>query len=163
MDKEKLLMIKKYIEDNYIPYNGPICGCDSKIDSIGKFDLEALRKRVNKNISYSWQQSLFDYIDEKGMSEVEVYKRADISKQVFSKIRSNESYHPDKDTAICLCIGLRLNIDETIDLLSKAGYTLSSSIERDLIIRYFIENNEYNMLEINEILYDMNLKTFSKK
>lgn len=113
---------------------------------------------IKKQSSNTWQRALFNHIDRKEMSEVEVYKRAYISKKTFSKIRCNSSYQPDKDTSIKMCIGLKLNIDETLDLMSLAGHTLSRSLERDLVVRFFIEHRIYNIDEINYALYDMDLK-----
>lgn len=112
------------------------------------------------NLDSSWQESLFKLIDKKGYKDPEVYHRAQISKQTFSKIRSDKYYQPNKDSAIQLCIGLKLNIDETIDLLAKAGYTLSKSLKRDLVVRYFIEHCIYNILDLNVVLNEMQLKLF---
>ena len=80
-----------------------------------------------------------------------------ITKQTFSKIRNETNYHPDKETAVKMCFGLKLNIDETVDLLAKAGYTLSMSIKQDLIIRYFIEHKAYDVIDLNNMFYSFNL------
>lgn len=109
----------------------------------------------------SFNDALLRIIDEKKMTDVEVYKNARVSKQTFSKLRSFNSYHPHKDTAIQLCLGLHLSERETEELLDKAGYTLSYSLRKDLIIRYFIRNKMFNVYEINNVLDEFNCKTFS--
>lgn len=99
-----------------------------------------------------FHDQLFRFIDEKGYQEVEVYKKSGMDRRLFSKIRSNSDYSPKKDTVFALSIGLELNIDEAKKLMETAGYTISNSSERDLIIRYFIENQYYNLYLINQML-----------
>ena len=126
------------------------------------FDSSRIKEKIEKKIDDTWQQSLFDIINEKKLDEVEVYKNACLTKQTFSKIRNDCDYHPDKDTAIRVCLGLKLELDDALDLLSKAGYTLSKSLERDLVIRYFFEKEIYDIYEIDIIFEELNLKQFLK-
>ena len=107
-----------------------------------------------RNIGDSFHTRLFRLIDERGLKDPEVYKAANLDKRLFSKIRSNPKYKPKKETALALAIALKLNIDETADLLARAGYALSPSSMTDVIVRYYIESGNYDMMDINCELYD---------
>ena len=103
-----------------------------------------------------FQKLLFNYIDNKGLKDSDVYNKVNIDRRLFSKIR-NDNYHPGKDTIIKLGIALNLDINELEGLLSSASYSLPKNNERDLIIRFSFINKIYNIDTINDFLYDYNV------
>ncbi|WP_026653317.1 macro domain-containing protein [Butyrivibrio proteoclasticus] len=104
----------------------------------------------------SFQERLFSLIDKSGLDDVTVYKRANISKKVFSDIKTKKNYKPSKKTAVAFAIALELTMDETADLLQRAGIALSPSSKFDLIVGYYISHGMYNIMEINTVLFKNN-------
>ena len=151
--------LARYIERNYNEYSAIInkdmlCETHTLYADIPKpkeltrdqsMDLRHLLDEAGD----SFHEKLFELIDKSGMSDVEVYKRAGIDRRLFSKIRSNPAYHPGKSTVLALVFALKLDIKATRDLLARAEYALSPSNKGDLIIKYFIEHQVYDLMALN--------------
>lgn len=120
---------------------------------------QALDERM-RHLTDTFQEYLFYLIKLKDLKYVDVYTNSLITKQTASKIKKNKYYHPDKSTAMRLCVGLGLNLDETKDLLARAGYALSSCDKRDVIFSFFIENEIYDIYEIDIALEKYDLPCF---
>lgn len=137
--------------DRNIPAPKLCSSMPAPTSSVDNKTLHEYMKAMDK--SFAWK--LFDYIDAKGMTDVECYKKANVDKKTFSKIKCNpDTYKPSKQTAVAFAIALELTLDETQDLLASAGLTLSRSFTFDKIIRYYLQKGVYDIFEINEALFE---------
>lgn len=118
-----------------------------------KFMNNKLKEYLNQNKTSSFSELLFTFIDKKGLTDAEVYKKVSMDRRLFSKIRCNENYIPKKDNIIKLCLALSLKKDEVNQLLDSAGYSLCTSNSFDLVILFCLENNIYDINIIYDYLY----------
>ena len=126
-------------------HHRPVC--------FGKKKDTASLEDIIKNLGESFQKRLLRMIDERGMTDPEVYKRANLDRKLFSKIRCSEDYIPKKKTILALAIALRLSLDDTRDLLASAGLALTNNSKTDVIVRFCIENGIYDIYEVNALLF----------
>ena len=124
------------------------CVCDLWNDEEAE---EEFNKKLNERLAHksdTFSEYLMYLIESKGMKNADVYNRACVDRRYFSKIKNNKDFHPEKIKALCLCVGARLNLDETKDLLARAGYAISPADLTDIIFTFFIEHKYYDVVEI---------------
>lgn len=107
-----------------------------------------------KNLDKTFMELVFSFADERGLTDVEVQKRANLDRKAFSKLKCGTTKNPSKSTALALAVALNLNLDDTRDLLSRAGLALSPCSKQDIIVQYFIEREAYDIYEINIALFE---------
>ncbi len=125
-------------------------------------NLVSMRQKLDRNVNQTFVDMLFYYIDRKGVKDSVIYKAAGVDKRLFSKIASDRQYKPSKDTAIALTLALELSLDEANDMLSRAGYTLSHSSKRDIIVEFFFREQIYNLMDVNAVLYSWGQKIIGR-
>lgn len=169
---EKLISsVEKYIDDNYVIEHydrSSRRASHNQMEYLPKYSKmkeeflveECIQSskaiEIDMPLEPAFSAILLDYIVKKDKTSVEVYKRANIDKKLFAKIIGNKDYHPSKKTALALAISLELNLDQTLRFLKAAGYTLSHSNRADVIIEYFINEQKFDIFEINEVLFKYN-------
>lgn len=110
-------------------------------------------EKMLKNLDAGFSETLLKLIDRTGKKDSEIYKKANVDRKLFSKIRNNVDYKPSKATALAFAFALELDVDETRDFIARAGFALSHSSKFDVIVEYFLVNRNYNVFELNEVLF----------
>ena len=134
----------------------PVCATtDEMLPCAPKSKAKAMSlEDMLKQTDAGFAETLLKLIDKTGKKDSEIYNRANVSRQHFSKIRNNPTYKPTKSTALAFAIALELDLEQTKDLIGRAGYALTNSSKFDVIIRFFIESGNYNMMDINTALFE---------
>lgn len=160
--------LKQYIAQRYEGFDGSIFGhpfCRSAPTAAAAMPMADIRPAARpviksaaledllKKTDAGFSETLLRLIDRAGKKDSEVYKRANIDRKLFSKIRSNPSYRPSKSTALALAFALELDLSETRDLIGRAGYSLTHANRGDIIVEYFIVNKNYDIFALNETLF----------
>ena len=173
---EKLFQrVASYIDENYVAAHEAVYDIEDNMRTYRRrrLDMETCESRLApmscapqaapkaksladmlRQTDAGFTETLLKLIDKTGKKDSEIYKRANLSKQHFSKIRNNPDYKPTKPTAIALALALELSLEDTKDLIGRAGYALTNSSKFDLIIQFFIQQKNYNVVEINIALYE---------
>ena len=166
-DKKLVGKLEKYLEENFIVLVTESIYIDGAKFSIGtpketppdKYDgvIGAMRWKIDEifdrlELEGTFGQRIRDLIDEKGMTEVEVYKKAQLDRRIFSKLLCYRNYTPSKRTLFAIALALELSLDEALKLFGEAGYTFSKYDKQDLIIKFCFDNKVYNLFTVNELL-----------
>lgn len=126
-----------------------------EFDSTSSWDedvIDTLNQKLDERLAHradTFSEYLLYLIDSKGMKNVDVYKRAIVDKRYFAKLKNNKDFHPEKLKALCLCVGAQLSLDETKDLLARAGYALSPADMTDIIFSFYIEHKHFDVIDID--------------
>lgn len=145
--------VARYLDKHYIPLSIATC---EKCNNYIPFSAARRMDDLMEHLGETFSQRLFRLIDERELKDSDVYRRANIDRRHFSKIRNNKDYAPNKRTVQAFAIALELSLDETKDLLMSAGFAFSNSSKSDVILRYYIEEQNYDIFEINETLFAYN-------
>ncbi len=150
--------LKSYIDDHYVEEHYYRRLNTEMMQALPALKQAQYEYQENLSITFpeeeTFSQALLKLIDAKGMTDVAAYKRSNIDRKLFSKIRSNKTYNPTKRTVLAFTVGLQLSLEEAQDLLARAGYAFSPCHKRDLVVMWFLENRTYDINQVNAALFD---------
>ena len=157
--------VQNYIERNYksddtanfFNFLGGLAIGGGRFSYGSSYNMDILLESFLKSTEKTFSEMLMAIIERKGKKNSDIYNKAGITKQHFSKIKNNPDYTPTKNTALALAVALNLTLEETEDLIGRAGFTLSKSNKKDLIVKYFIKEKIYDVDEIN---YNLDIRGF---
>ena len=130
---------------------------EDSIEQLFSAQTESLEDMLDR-VDESFGEMLLRRIDEKGITDAACYKRANVDRRLFNKIKNNPAYRPSKQTALAFAIALELSLDETREMLGKAGYALTHSSKADIVVEYCIMTGNYDLIEINQVLFKLDLQ-----
>ena len=153
LDVERAELSDKAMIDRSMPMPLPLMAAEAVLKPLAQPSVGATLDDIVGNLDEPFSATLLRLIDATGRKDSEIYHRANIDRRLFSKIRSNEHYTPSKPTVLAFAVALELNLDQTEDLLERAGFALSHSRKFDVIVKYFIQSRKYDIFKINEVLF----------
>ena len=165
--QQLLQHLKRYLEINYVPEPAfqsmpSIRSMDyDKKQTSSYYQENSIQREIKREIvpELSFGEYLFSVIDKKQLNDVEVYKKVDLDRKVFSKIRIDKMYHPSRETVFKLMLSLQLVLTEAVEMMEFAGYSFDRSSQFDLIVKYCIENKIYDLMSVNELLLELTDRT----
>ncbi len=160
MTKEFILECERYIKSGGILAGAAFAPVTIPVHTLIDVDKGEVEGYLSANRNMEFARRLFELIDKTGEKDSEIYKRAQMDRRLFSRIRSNKSYIPAKKTVLSLCLALELSRPDADSLLSAAGYSLSSASDFDLIIAFCIEKHVFDLISVNEVLYHFGFEVF---
>lgn len=147
ISEEEREQIFRYVEEHFVR-SGILFSSET-------FPRDSTLARYVQTSEETWQEMLIRLLNEKGMTNPQCYKKVDVDRKLFSKIMKNRQHAPQKNTAVRLALALELPLQEAKEMLEKAGYALSHSSKRDLVIEYFFLNRKYDLYELNDALSEL--------
>lgn len=157
-DDSSASSIRYSLSDNY--NSGSVKQAMQKLSS-GTSTSSTL-KELDESVNMSFVNKMLEHIRERSLNIPDVYKAAQVDRRLFSKIVSDTTYKPAKDTCVALCLAMKLTLSEANDLLSRAGYTLSHSDKRDIILEYFFRERIFDINYVNDVLFCLEQKTLGR-